>query len=82
MLRVLSRPPTYVTYPTKFLCSELGAQTPADEKSDRYVNGAHGPGRRELLRLSTSSSYVASARTLRRISSSPQMYAMVRNVGT
>jgi translation initiation factor 5 len=33
-----------------FLCSELGAQTPADEKSDCYiVNGAHGPGRHELL---------------------------------
>ena len=45
--RALSQPPTY---PTKFLCSELGAQTPADKKSDRYiVNGAHGPGRRELL---------------------------------
>jgi len=46
--RALSRPPTY---PTKFFGCELGAQTPMDEKNDRYiVNGAHEAVRlRELL---------------------------------
>jgi translation initiation factor 5 len=46
--RALSRPPTYIT---KFFGCELGAQTPFDEKNDRYiVNGAHDAIRlRELL---------------------------------
>jgi len=46
--RALSRPPTYIT---KFFGCELGAQTPFDEKNDRYiVNGAHDATRlRELL---------------------------------
>lgn len=46
--RALSRPPSY---PTKFFGCELGAQTPMDEKVDRYiVNGAHDATRlRELL---------------------------------
>jgi len=46
--RALSRPPTYIT---KFFGCELGAQTPFDEKNDRYiVNGAHDAARlRELL---------------------------------
>jgi len=46
--RALSRPPTYIT---KFFGCELGAQTPFDEKNDRYiVNGAHDADRlRELL---------------------------------
>jgi len=46
--RALSRPPTYIT---KFFGCELGAQTPLDEKNDRYiVNGAHDAARlRELL---------------------------------
>lgn len=46
--RSLSRPPAY---PTKFFGCELGAQTPMDEKVDRYiVNGAHEAVRlRELL---------------------------------
>ncbi|KAF8323394.1 hypothetical protein DL93DRAFT_2123841 [Clavulina sp. PMI_390] len=44
----LSRPPSYAT---KFFGCELGAQTPMDEKNDRYiVNGAHEASRlRELL---------------------------------
>lgn len=37
--RALSRPPSYIT---KFFGCELGAQTPMQEKDDRYiVNGAH-----------------------------------------
>lgn len=46
--RALSRPPSYIT---KFFGCELGAQTPFDEKNDRYiVNGAHDASRlRELL---------------------------------
>lgn len=46
--RALSRPPAYIT---KFFGCELGAQTPFDEKNDRYiVNGAHDATRlRELL---------------------------------
>lgn len=46
--RALSRPPSYIT---KFFGCELGAQTPSDEKNDRYiVNGAHDAIRlRELL---------------------------------
>jgi hypothetical protein len=45
--RALSQPPTYLT---KFICSELDAQTPADEKNDCYiVNGVHGPGFREYI---------------------------------
>ncbi|KAG8213289.1 domain found in IF2B/IF5-domain-containing protein [Butyriboletus roseoflavus] len=46
--RALSRPPAYIT---KFFGCELGAQTPFDEKNDRYiVNGAHDAVRlRELL---------------------------------
>ena len=46
--RALSRPPAYIT---KFFGCELGAQTPFDEKNDRYiVNGAHDAARlRELL---------------------------------
>ena len=46
--RALSRPPAYIT---KFFGCELGAQTPIDEKNDRYiVNGAHDATRlRELL---------------------------------
>ncbi|KAI6025942.1 domain found in IF2B/IF5-domain-containing protein [Pisolithus orientalis] len=46
--RALSRPPSYIT---KFFGCELGAQTPFDEKNDRYiVNGAHDAIRlRELL---------------------------------
>ncbi|KAG9315004.1 domain found in IF2B/IF5-domain-containing protein [Chiua virens] len=46
--RALSRPPAYIT---KFFGCELGAQTPFDEKNDRYiVNGAHDASRlRELL---------------------------------
>ncbi|KAI6042589.1 domain found in IF2B/IF5-domain-containing protein [Pisolithus marmoratus] len=46
--RALSRPPSYIT---KFFGCELGAQTPSDEKNDRYiVNGAHDADRlRELL---------------------------------